>query len=161
MATLKRWNKRDLERQFRQALFKRVVLHSPKVSPVVRQLPRTRNLIFTGKSKRLEEQESNLRRWIEALHVSGELERGFRQAIFEHRVQHWPKLSAAMREIQGGARASQAGGRKRKAEHDLLPEATNKDFLWLRHRGSRFDRSIQHLPEHKLARRRTKNGGQH
>ena len=38
MAIRERWGKRDLERQFRQALFERAVLHPPKVSPVVRQI---------------------------------------------------------------------------------------------------------------------------
>ena len=38
MAIQERWGKRELERQFRQALFERTVLHPPKVSPVVRQI---------------------------------------------------------------------------------------------------------------------------
>ena len=38
MAIRERWGKRDLERQFRQALFERTVLHAPKVSPVARQI---------------------------------------------------------------------------------------------------------------------------
>jgi predicted nuclease of restriction endonuclease-like (RecB) superfamily len=38
MAIWERWGKRELEKQFRQALFERTVLHPPKVSPVVRQI---------------------------------------------------------------------------------------------------------------------------
>jgi predicted nuclease of restriction endonuclease-like (RecB) superfamily len=37
MAVQERWSKRELERQFRLALFERTVLAPPKVSPVVRQ----------------------------------------------------------------------------------------------------------------------------
>ncbi len=33
-----RWGKRELEQQFRQALFERTVLHPPKVAPLARQL---------------------------------------------------------------------------------------------------------------------------
>ena len=38
MAIQERWSTRELESQFRRALFARTVLHPPKVSPVVRQL---------------------------------------------------------------------------------------------------------------------------
>lgn len=38
MAIQERWSKRELERQFRGQLFARTVLHSPKVSPLVRQI---------------------------------------------------------------------------------------------------------------------------
>ena len=38
MAIRERWSKRELERQFRRELFAHTVLHSPKVSPVVRQI---------------------------------------------------------------------------------------------------------------------------
>ncbi len=37
MAVQERWSKRELERQFKTALFERVVLNPAKVSPVVRQ----------------------------------------------------------------------------------------------------------------------------
>jgi predicted nuclease of restriction endonuclease-like (RecB) superfamily len=37
LVTQERWSKRELERQFKLALFERVVLSPPKVSPVVRQ----------------------------------------------------------------------------------------------------------------------------
>lgn len=38
LAIRERWSKRELERQFRCALFERTVLHPPKVSPLVTQL---------------------------------------------------------------------------------------------------------------------------
>ena len=38
MAIRERWSKRELERQFRRELFAHTVLHSPRVSPVVRQI---------------------------------------------------------------------------------------------------------------------------
>lgn len=37
LAIQERWSKRELERQFKTALFERVVLSPPKVSPVVTQ----------------------------------------------------------------------------------------------------------------------------
>lgn len=37
-AVRERWSKRELERQFRRGLFARTVLHSPKLSPAVRQI---------------------------------------------------------------------------------------------------------------------------
>lgn len=38
MAIRERWGKRELEKQFQKALFERVVLHPPKVSPAVKQI---------------------------------------------------------------------------------------------------------------------------
>jgi predicted nuclease of restriction endonuclease-like (RecB) superfamily len=38
MAIKERWGKRELEQQFRKALFERTVLHPPKVTPAVRQI---------------------------------------------------------------------------------------------------------------------------
>lgn len=38
MAIKERWGKRELEEQFRKALFERTVLHPPKVAPPVRQI---------------------------------------------------------------------------------------------------------------------------
>ena len=38
LAIRERWNKRELERQFQAALFERIVLSPPKVSPAVRQI---------------------------------------------------------------------------------------------------------------------------
>ena len=49
MAIRERWGKRELERQFRQALFERTVLHPPKVSPVVRQIHGAEAGSVTGK----------------------------------------------------------------------------------------------------------------
>lgn len=38
MAIAERWGKRELEKQFQQALFEHTVLHPPKLSPAVRQI---------------------------------------------------------------------------------------------------------------------------
>jgi predicted nuclease of restriction endonuclease-like (RecB) superfamily len=38
LAIRERWSKRELERQFQAALFERIVLSPPKVSPAVRQI---------------------------------------------------------------------------------------------------------------------------
>lgn len=38
LAIQEKWSKRELERQFKTALFERTVLHPPKVSPLVRQI---------------------------------------------------------------------------------------------------------------------------
>jgi predicted nuclease of restriction endonuclease-like (RecB) superfamily len=35
MAIRERWSRRELERQFNSALFERVILHPPKVTPLV------------------------------------------------------------------------------------------------------------------------------
>ncbi len=46
MAIRERWGKRELERQFRAALFERAVLNPPKVSPLVRQMHPAATEIF-------------------------------------------------------------------------------------------------------------------
>jgi len=37
MSIQERWGKRELEKQFRQALFERTVLHPPKLSALLRE----------------------------------------------------------------------------------------------------------------------------
>ena len=78
----------------------------PKLSALLRELPWTQHMIILGQSKRPEEQEFYLHRCIEERWSSRELERQFRQALFERTVLHPPKLSTALREIHGVA----AGG---------------------------------------------------
>jgi hypothetical protein len=46
MAVQERWSKRELERQFKAALFERAMLHPPKVAPVVRQTHPTAAEVF-------------------------------------------------------------------------------------------------------------------
>lgn len=77
-----------------------------KLSPLVRVLPWTHNLIILGQSKRLEEREFYLRMAIDQRWGKRELEQQFRQALFERTVLHPPKLSPAVREIHGEAVAS-------------------------------------------------------
>jgi predicted nuclease of restriction endonuclease-like (RecB) superfamily len=75
----------------------------PKLSPAVRELPWTHNLIILTQSKRPEEREFYLRMAIQERWGKRELERQFRLALFEHTVLHPPKLSAVARVIHGDA----------------------------------------------------------
>ena len=78
----------------------------PKLSPLVRALPWTHNLIILGQSKRAEEREFYLRMAVQQRWGKRELERQFRLAAFENAVLAPPKLSPAVREIHGDAGAS-------------------------------------------------------
>ena len=62
-----------------------------KVTPLVTQLPWTHNLIILTQSKRPEEREFYLRMAIQERWGKRELEKQFRQALFEHTVLHPPK----------------------------------------------------------------------
>ncbi|MEI6808098.1 MAG: PDDEXK nuclease domain-containing protein [bacterium] len=75
----------------------------PKLSPLVRVLPWTHNLIIIGQSKRLEEREFYLRMAIQERWGKRALERQFRLGAFERAVLHPPKLSPAVREMHGTA----------------------------------------------------------
>ena len=75
----------------------------PKLSPLVRELPWTHNLIILTQSKRPEEQEFYLRMAIQERWGKRELERQFRRALFERTILHPPKLSPAVRQIHGDA----------------------------------------------------------
>ena len=77
-----------------------------KLSPLVRVLPWTHNLIILGQSKRPEEREFYLRVAIDQRWGKRQLEQQFRQALFERTVLHPPKLSPAVREMHGAAVAS-------------------------------------------------------
>lgn len=78
----------------------------PKLSPLVRVLPWTHNLIVLGQSKRPEEREFYLRMAVQERWSKRELERQFRLAAFERAVLQPPKLSPAVRQIHGGAAES-------------------------------------------------------
>ena len=73
------------------------------LSPLVRDLPWTHNLIILGQSKRPEEREFYLRMAIKERWGKRELERQFRTAAFENAVMKPPRLSPAVREIHGEA----------------------------------------------------------
>ena len=77
----------------------------PKLSPLVRVLPWTHNLIILGQSKRAEEREFYLRMAVQQRWGKRELERQIRLAAFEQAVLSPPKLSPAVREIHGESAA--------------------------------------------------------
>ena len=78
----------------------------PKLSPLVRALPWTHNLIILGQSKRAEEREFYLRMAVQQRWGKRELERQIRLAAFENAVLTPPKLSPAVREMHGDAATS-------------------------------------------------------
>lgn len=69
------------------------------VSPLVRQLPWTHNLLILSCSKRREEREFYLRMSIREKWGKRELERQLRAGLFAKAVLNPPKLSAALREL--------------------------------------------------------------
>ena len=71
-----------------------------KLSPLVRVLPWTHNLIILVQSKRAEEREFYLRMAVQQRWGKRELEQQFRSALFERAVLNPPKLSTALREMQ-------------------------------------------------------------
>lgn len=91
------WRMRQLVDTYRDA---------PKLSPLVRALPWTHNLIILGQSKRAEEREFYLRMAVQQRWGKRELERQIRLAAFEKAVLAPPKLSPAVREIHGESAAA-------------------------------------------------------
>jgi predicted nuclease of restriction endonuclease-like (RecB) superfamily len=75
----------------------------PKLSPLVRVLPWTHNLIILAQSKRPEEREFYLRMAVQERWGKRELERQFRLGAFEKAALAPPKLSPAVRAIHGEA----------------------------------------------------------
>lgn len=75
----------------------------PKLSPLVRVLSWTHNLIILAQSKRPEEREFYLRRAIQERWSKRDLEKQFRQALFERTVLHPPKVAPLARQIHGTA----------------------------------------------------------
>ena len=88
---------------FRMRQFYEAYAGNKKISPLVRQLPWTHNLIILTQSKRPEEREFYLRSAIRERWGKRELERQFKQALFERTVLHPPKVSPAVRQIHGSA----------------------------------------------------------
>ena len=70
-----------------------------KLSPLVRVLPWTHNLIILAQSKRAEEREFYLRMAVQQRWGKRELEQQFRSALFERAVLNPPKLSTALRDM--------------------------------------------------------------
>ncbi len=73
----------------------------PGLSPLVRVLPWTHNLIILGQAKRPEEREFYLRMAVEQRWGKRELERQLRLGAFEQAVLAPPKLSPAVRQTHG------------------------------------------------------------
>ncbi len=76
---------------------------TPKLSPLVRELPWTHNLIILAQAKRPEERVFYLRMAIRERWGKRELERQFRQALFERTVLHPPKVSPVVTQMHGEA----------------------------------------------------------
>lgn len=74
-----------------------------KLSPLVRVLPWTHNMIILSQSKSAEEREFYLRMAVRERWSKRELERQFRMAAFERTILEPPRASPALREIHGSA----------------------------------------------------------
>ena len=88
---------------FRMKQFYETYSGDTKVSPLVRLLPWTHNLIIFGQSKRPEEREFYLRMAIQERWSKRELERQFNTARFERAVLHPPKVSPLVRQMHPDA----------------------------------------------------------
>jgi predicted nuclease of restriction endonuclease-like (RecB) superfamily len=78
---------------FRMRQFYEAYCDDKKVSPLVRQLPWTHNLIILSQSKRPEEREFYLRQAIQENWSKRELERQIKTALFERIILTPPKVS--------------------------------------------------------------------
>ena len=101
---------------FRMRQFYATYRDDEKVSPLVRQLPWTHNLIILSQSKTSEEREFYLKTAIREKWSSRELERQFRGALFERAVLNPPKVSAVLRQMQPEA-------------HEVLKDTYLLEFL--------------------------------
>lgn len=81
---------------FRMRQFYEAYSQDEKVSPLVRQLPWTHNLIILSQSKRPEEREFYLRMAIQERWSKRELERQFKAALFERSVLNPAKVTPAV-----------------------------------------------------------------
>ena len=81
---------------FRMRQFFDAYQGSEIVSPLVRQLPWSHHLIIMAQSKRAEEREFYMRLAVREQWSKRELERQFRNALFERAVLNPPKTSAAL-----------------------------------------------------------------
>ncbi|HEK1686988.1 TPA: DUF1016 family protein [Pseudomonas putida] len=81
---------------FRMRQFFEAYRHDEVVSPLVRQLPWTHNMIILGQSRRVEEREFYLRMAIKEGWSKRELERQMKAALFERSVADPLKASASL-----------------------------------------------------------------
>jgi predicted nuclease of restriction endonuclease-like (RecB) superfamily len=88
---------------FRMRQFFEAYQHDEKVSPLVRQLPWTHNLIILSQCKRSEEREFYLRLCIKERWSKRELERQITNALFERAVLNPPKVSAVLKQLHAEA----------------------------------------------------------
>lgn len=88
---------------FRMRQFYEAYRDNEIVSPLVRLLPWTHNLIILNQSQRPEEREFYLRQAIQEKWSSRELERQFKTALFERTVLSPAKLSAVLTQLQPAA----------------------------------------------------------
>lgn len=88
---------------FRMRQFYEAYRNDQIVSPLVRLLPWTHNLIILNQSQRPEEREFYLRQAIQEKWSSRELERQFKTALFERTVLSPAKLSAVLTQLQPDA----------------------------------------------------------
>ena len=84
---------------FRMRQFYETYRDDEKVSPLVRQLPWTHNLIIFSQSKTPEEREFYLKMAIRERWSKRELERQFKGALFERTVLNPPKVSAVLTQL--------------------------------------------------------------
>jgi predicted nuclease of restriction endonuclease-like (RecB) superfamily len=84
---------------FRMRQFYETCGNDSIVAPLARQLPWTHNLIILGQSKRPEEREFYLRMAVQEKWGKRELERQFKNAIFERTVLQPAKVSAALTQM--------------------------------------------------------------
>ncbi len=84
---------------FRMRQFYDAYKGDEKVSPLVRQLSWTHNLIILGQSKRSEEREFYLRLAVQEKWSSRDLERQFKAALFERAVLQPAKVSAVLSQM--------------------------------------------------------------
>jgi predicted nuclease of restriction endonuclease-like (RecB) superfamily len=84
---------------FRMRQFYEVYRGDKKVSPLVRQLPWTHNLLIFMRCKRAEERAFYLRRCIRERWGKRELERQLNGALFQRAVLSPPKVSARLRQL--------------------------------------------------------------
>lgn len=83
---------------FRMRQFYETYRHDPIVSPLVRQLPWTHNMIILSQSKHPEERGFYLRMAVQEQWSKRELERQFKSALFERSVTDPAKASAALQQ---------------------------------------------------------------
>ena len=101
---------------FRMRQFYATYRDDEKISPLVRQLPWTHNLIILSQSKTSEEREFYLKTAIREKWSKRELERQFLGALFERTVLNPPKVSAVLRQMQPEA-------------HEVLKDTYLLEFL--------------------------------